>query len=438
MSRARGINSAHREGNRAPAITTKKKGALQKQVIRVIYPTNGGRIALRTDDDWNFNIEARCIEQKGCVSEFCVQTERPYFYFKPILLGEGSVRWSRGANFLAVATSNAPLDIYPYFLDDTHCSVCGVCELSPFNSAIGGEHRFRVFLPPGYNENTLKRYPVLYMHDGQNLFLKEEAFLGITWRADEVLTVLDQMNAIEEVIVVGIHPNRREREYTLPGYEEYGRFVVETLKPLIDAEYRTLVGPSNAAVMGSSLGGVVSFYLAWQWPDVFGKVACLSSTFTFRDDLLKRVSTERKRKIKIYLDSGWPGDNYEATRSMRDRLIWRGYRPGSELLYLAFPEAKHDENAWAARSPIPFQFLFGKLPIFKKITGQSPGEYRASLTRNLAAGERRAVKTPPKPRGKKCALFPYECEVTSTTSAHCVINEEDDENEDENENASNG
>jgi hypothetical protein len=62
---------------------------------------------------------------------------------------------------------------------------------------------------------------------------------------------------------------------------------------------------------------------------VFGKIACLSSTFTYRDNLLERVSAEPKRKIRIYLDSGWPGDNYEATRSMRDRLIWKGYRPGS-------------------------------------------------------------------------------------------------------------
>jgi len=66
-----------------------------------------------------------------------------------------------------------------------------------------------------------------------------------------------------------------------------------------------------------------------------------------------------KKKIRIYLDSRWPADNYEATRSMRDRLIWKGYRSGSELFYLAFPEAKHNENAYAARSSIPFQFLFG-------------------------------------------------------------------------------
>jgi predicted alpha/beta superfamily hydrolase len=162
--------------------------------------------------------------------------------------------------------------------------------------------------------------------------------------------MLDKMNAIEEVIVVGIHPNNRMNEYTQPGYEDYGRFMVEILKPLIDAKYRTLAGPMNTAVMGSSLVGVVSFYLGWQWPEIFGKIACLSSTFTYRDNLLERVSAEPKRKIRIYLDSGWPGDNYEATHA--------------KSTYLAFPEAKHDENAWAARSPIPFQFLFGKLPAF--------------------------------------------------------------------------
>ena len=161
------------------------------------------------------------------------------------------------------------------------------------------------------------------------------------------------------------HPSDRMNEYTRPGYEDYGRFLVETLKPLIDRKYRTLAGAINTAVMGSSLGGVVSFYLGWQWPEIFGKIACLSSTFAYRDDLLERIAAEPKRRIRIYLDSGWPGDNYEATRSMRDRLIWKGYRPGSELFYLAFPEARHDENAWATRSPIPFQFLFGKLPVFK-------------------------------------------------------------------------
>ncbi len=333
---------------------------MNQQTIRVIYPAGGSQIALRTEEDWDVDLSPLSID--GCVAEFSIETERPFFYFKPILICDGERQWSRGENYLAVATSESPLDVHPYFREDTRCSVC---ELMPaLASPAGVEHRFRVFLPPGYHENTLKKYPVLYMHDGNNLFLKEEAFLGNTWRTDEVLGVLDRMNAIEEVIVVGIHPRDRMIEYTLPGYQDYARFLVERLKPVIDAKYRTLPDAMNTAVMGSSLGGVVSFYLGWQWPDVFGKVACLSSTFGYLDDLIERVYAEPKRDIRIYLDSGWPADNYEPTRAMRDRLIWKGYQPGSNLLYLAFPEAKHDENAWAARSPIPFQFLFGRLPKF--------------------------------------------------------------------------
>jgi predicted alpha/beta superfamily hydrolase len=331
------------------------------QLIRVTYPQEGGRIALRTDEDWNVNVEA--VGRNGRTTRFQIETEKPYFYFKPVLVSDGTTMWSQGENCLAVATSGAPFEIHPYFREDTHCSVCEL--MAPLTSPGGIAHRFRVFLPPGYYENTLKKYPVLYMHDGHNLFFKEEAFVGNTWRTDEVLNMLDKMNAVEEAIVVGIFPHDRMSEYTKPGYEDYGRFLVEVLKPLIDKKYRTLKDPVNTAVMGSSLGGVVSFYLGWQWPKVFGNIACLSSTFTYRDNLLERVSTEPKRKIRIYLDSGWPGDNYEATRSMRDRLIWKGYRPGSDLFYLAFPEARHDENAWAARSPIPFQFLFGKLPVFE-------------------------------------------------------------------------
>jgi hypothetical protein len=155
-----------------------EKQAMQKQLIRVVYPTYGGRIALRTEENWDSDIEARSIGQNGCVSEFWIKTERPYFYFKPVLFLNGGVQWSRGENFLAVATSRAPLEIHPYFREDTHCSVCEL--MPPLASPSGAQHRFRVFLPPGYYENTLKKYPVLYMHDGHNLFFKEEAFVGNT------------------------------------------------------------------------------------------------------------------------------------------------------------------------------------------------------------------------------------------------------------------
>src|SRR5689334_14391619 len=235
------------------------KKATITQIIRVTYPGKDGRLILRTDQDWDRDIEAQLVDSKRSIWEFAIQTDQPFFYFKPLLVRDTSKHWSQGDNFLAVATSDTPLEIHPFFLEDGQCSVCEL--MRPLASPAGMEHRFRVFLPPGYRENTLKRYPVLYMHDGNNLFLKEEAFLGNTWRTDEVLGVLSRMNAIEQAIVVGIHPNEREREYTQPGYEDYGRFLVETLKPLIDQKYRTLPDAANTAAMGSSLGGVVSFYL---------------------------------------------------------------------------------------------------------------------------------------------------------------------------------
>jgi hypothetical protein len=166
-----------------------------RQPIRVIYPQDGGRIALRTDENWNADVEA--VSRNGCTTEFQVETERPYFYFKPVLRRDGTTMWSRGENCLAIATSGAPLEVHPFFREDTKCSVCEL--MPPLASPSGIEHRFRVFLPPGFHENTLKRYPVLYMHDGHNLFLKEEAFVGNTWRTDEVINMLDKMNAIEEV-----------------------------------------------------------------------------------------------------------------------------------------------------------------------------------------------------------------------------------------------
>jgi predicted alpha/beta superfamily hydrolase len=313
--------------------------------VSVHYPAGRGDIRLRTDLDWDRDVAPVAVD--GTRADFDVACEKPFLYFKP-RLGE---TWSQGDNYLAIAPSSR-IEIYPHFEPELHCNACEVTELAG--------HRFRVFHPPGYDENTLKRYPVLYMHDGQNLFFPEEAFLGNDWKISQTMSTLEAMNIIDKVIVVGIFSRDRMHEYTRDGYHEYGRFIVEELKPYIDAHYRTLAAPRSTAVMGSSLGGVVSFYLAWQWPGVFGNAACMSSTFTYNDDLMKRVMAEEKRDVRFYLDSGWPRDNYEVTRSMRDLLARRGYRFGEELLYFAFPNALHDERSWSTRSHLPFQFFFGK------------------------------------------------------------------------------
>jgi enterochelin esterase-like enzyme len=217
-----------------------------------------------------------------------------------------------------------------------------------------------VYLPAGYDENTCRNLPVIYMQDGRNLFFPQEAFLGQDWGVEGKLALLNGMNAVEQMIVVGIYSADRMQEYTSPGYEAYGRSIVEEIKPYIDSHFRTYPGRRATAVMGSSLGGVVSFYMAWQWPEVFGAVGCLSSTFTHKDDLVERVLVEPRRDVRFYIDTGWPGDNYEVGLAMAVALAERGYRYGHDFLYFAFPNAGHSERDWSQRLHIPFQFFAGQ------------------------------------------------------------------------------
>jgi predicted alpha/beta superfamily hydrolase len=324
-----------------------------RAVIR--YPLAEGRLVLRTDGDWTRDVAPVAI--KGSDSfEFEWPGDRPFGYFKPVIVGAGPDRWAVGPNSLAVA--DRPVVAYPYFAAHAHCAECEIREIEDASGQV--VQRFRAFYPPGYFENALQRYPVLYMQDGQNLFFPDEAFGGAHWRIAETLSALDAMNVLRRVIVVGLYAEDRERSYTLPGYHAYGRRLVEQVKPVIDREYRTMPGPDTTAVMGSSLGGVVSLYLAWQYPEVFGMAACLSSTFGWADDLRQRIEVESRRPIRIYLDSGWPDDNYEATRAMHALLRSRGYVDGHDLSYLAFPEARHNEYHWAMRAHIPFQRFFGE------------------------------------------------------------------------------
>jgi len=329
---------------------------VESMTVRVFYPEAGARITLRTDADWERDAEPLRVAAAEGLHEFRIDFDVPFHYFKPVLHRDGAAHWSLGDNYLALQNGHDRIDVYPYFFSKGGCSACLLHRLR--SRTEDREHAVRVFYPEGYNENTLERYPVVYMQDGQNLFFPAEAFAGHDWMIGETLNVLDSMNLVQRCIVVGVYPRERMSDYTRDGYTDYGRFLIEEVKPWVDANYRTLQGPEHTAVIGSSLGGVVSFYLAWQWPEVFGFAGCLSSTFGYNDDLAQRVSAEPKRPIKIYLDSGWPRDNYEVTRNMRNRLVQSGYREGHDLLYLAFPRARHDEQAWAMRAHIPLQHFF--------------------------------------------------------------------------------
>lgn len=320
--------------------------------IRVHYPLQSGQIVLRTDADWSADIEAVEVSADGAEHRFEVHTEQPYVYLKPCIR-DGGLRWSVGANYLAERDRS----LFPHFFSGTQGEITPPLTVP---CVAGGAYRVRVYQPPGYRENTLKRYPLLVMHDGSNLFFPAESFMGAAWEVDDTFDLLDAMSLVDKAVVVGVEPCDRMYDYTKPGYEAYGRFIVDDLLPAVRRNFRTQPGAASTTIMGSSLGGVVSFYLAWQHPEVFGNVAALSSTFGYRDDLLERVASEPKRDLRIYLDSGWPRDNYEVTRTMRTLLIRKGYRWGEDLMYLAFPLARHSESAWAARCHIPFQFFYGR------------------------------------------------------------------------------
>lgn len=313
-------------------------------------------MALRHDGDWNRDVfPVEHSDDEGW-SRFEVSFDAPFRYFKPVLHTGRGMRWSVGDNYLLLAHGPATRTVHPYFDVDAHCTLCERREAAAED---GARFHYRVFTPPGYDENHLERYPVLYMHDAQNLFFPEESFLGDTWQVEQTLADLDAMNALCRVLVVGVYPNDRMADYTLPGYSRYGRFLARTLKQEVDREFRTLPEARHTAVLGSSLGGVVSFYLGWEFSDVFGMAGCMSSTFGYRDDLFDRVRSEVRPAVRLYLDSGWPRDNYEVTRSLRALLVSRGFQEGEDLLYFAFPQAAHHERAWARRVHLPFQFFFG-------------------------------------------------------------------------------
>ncbi len=331
-------------------------GTLFQRTVRVTYPLKEGRIVLRTQRDWDEDLEPLSAEGEGHTFTFSVESETPFLYVKPCLRMGDEVHFPPGANKLLLMTEPDTRPLYPHFLTSGGGSFAPPLEFDSVR--LGRPHRIRVYLPPGYEENTLKRYPVLYMQDGQNLFFPEEAFAS-DWKVDRTVGLLDTMGAVDEFIVVGVYSQDRMTEYTKPGYETYGESLVGEVKPRVDQDFRTLPGPEHTSVLGSSLGGVVSFYLAWQWPDVFGRAACLSSTFGHQDDLLQRVLSEPRRDVRFYLDSGWPADNYEVTASMAMALVSRGWVYGRDVLHFAFPLAEHDEMNWGVRLHLPLQFMSG-------------------------------------------------------------------------------
>ena len=208
-----------------------KTETLLRRHLRVCYPVEkGSRIVLRTEMDWDKNVEPESVAEGGQTSIFTLECKKPFLYFKVLLQTGNQYQWSVGENLLALMTQQTTNDVYPFFRSPETGSFTDILE---FDSPIlGRKHLLRVYVPPGYYENTLQSYPILYMQDGKNLFFPEEAFLGNEWGVDDSLSLLNRMTAIDRVIVVGIWSHDRFLDYTKPGYEKYGRAVVEEIIPV--------------------------------------------------------------------------------------------------------------------------------------------------------------------------------------------------------------
>lgn len=225
-----------------------------------------------------------------------------------------------------------------------------------------------VWLPPDYEKNTRKHYPVLYMHDGQNIFDPLTSAFGNDWQIDETCDSMIKAGIIEPLIVVGIYNTKdRSSEYT-PGIKgsAYMKFVIENVKPLIDRTYRTRSGRKYTFAAGSSAGGTITFMLAWNYPGIFSKAFCLSPAFKIQNiDVVKDVMeySGRKKNVTFYIDDGGKGLETQlrpGIDEMMNALNKKGYVKDKDYYWVSAPEAEHNEAAWAKRMPHALKLLLGK------------------------------------------------------------------------------
>ena len=246
-----------------------------------------------------------------------------------------------------------------------------------------------VWLPPGYDTEPAKRYPVVYMHDGQNLFDPAASNFGVDWAVDEVMTRLIAAGEVREAIVVGIwSTNKRREEYmpqravqgkvrfNVPGTDDMDRddiisdrylaFMVEELKPLIDRSFRTLPGRADTVVMGSSMGGLISQYAMSRYPDVFGGAGCVSTHWPAGDgialaDFAAHLPDPATHRYWFDYGTATLDAQYEPYQKRADEILRKaGYVEGQNWITRKFEGAEHSEKAWRLRVDQPLVFLLGR------------------------------------------------------------------------------
>jgi enterochelin esterase-like enzyme len=285
-----------------------------------------------------------------------------------------------------------------------HVSAGRIVDLGVLKSKYADPRRVVVWLPPSYSKRGPK-HAVLYMHDGQNLFDKATAGYGMEWEIDEHLSKLIADKKVRPTIVVGIwNTPKRLQEYVPskaftslpPEYRDkvralyggdplsdgYLKFIVRELRPLIDRRFNVKTDRANTAIMGSSMGSLISLYAIDEYPQIFGLAGMMSTHWplfmtpegkSVDQKEFEVVSSAFERYLrpalpdprthKLYFDHGT--ETLDAIyREYQDRVdavvAKRGYRRGVNWLTRNYPGQKHNEISWASRVDAPLTFLLGR------------------------------------------------------------------------------
>jgi predicted alpha/beta superfamily hydrolase len=248
-----------------------------------------------------------------------------------------------------------------------------------FRSKILGNRRdLLVYLPRRYRRFSRKRYPVLYLQDGQNVFDAATSFSRVEWGVDETAQRLIRQNLIEPLIIVAIantgedrineyaptrgvidtSGKRKKRSKGLA--RKYGQFLIEEVKPYIDKRYRTMREAEFTGLGGSSLGGLLTLSLGLWFPNVFTRLIAMSPSVWWDNQVIVKMveDLDEKLPLKIWLDTGTHEEGWERARTLRDALVEKGWKLFDDLQYHEIKSGDHSEGAWATRVDPALRFLF--------------------------------------------------------------------------------
>lgn len=250
-----------------------------------------------------------------------------------------------------------------------------------FSPQLKNERTVLVYLPPNYDSEPERRYPVLYLHDGNNVFDAATSFTGVEWGVDEAAETLIAAKRIEPLIIVAIYNNEhRLEEYTPFADAKFGggrgdlylAFLCETLKPLIDKTYRTRAERAATGIGGSSLGGLISLYAAVKRPDVFSRAAVVSPALWWADlKILDVVRAAPPPSARVWIDIGTAegesggrleqfAEAVEHCRKLAVVLEAAGLREPENFRLQVVAGGRHHESAWAARAGEILEYLYAR------------------------------------------------------------------------------